>query len=101
MRLERRRLIAFGVDAFGAVLFSGAAAFGHRHGAITGWAGIAVATVGNSPVGRHRAGNSSRGSGRVRYFCPLGEVHNDGAVGQLLITPRRPKSLEQVVLSTG
>jgi len=63
MRLERRRLIAFGVDAFGAVLFSGAAAFGHRHGAITGWAGIAVATVGNSPVGRPGPGTAAEGPG--------------------------------------
>jgi len=45
--LERGRLVAFGdvggvegafgVDAFGAVLFSGAAACGHHHAAITGW----------------------------------------------------------------
>jgi hypothetical protein len=34
----------------------------------------AAGTVGNSPVGRHRAGNSRRVPGRVTYLCPVGEV---------------------------
>ena len=67
--LERGRLVAFGdvggvegafgVDAFGAVLFSG----GRRVGIITPRSPdgrYPVGAVGNSPVGRHRAGNSSR-----------------------------------------
>jgi hypothetical protein len=36
-RLEGRRLVAVGVDAFGAVLFGGAPALRHHHPAITGW----------------------------------------------------------------
>ncbi|HYB34942.1 MAG TPA: hypothetical protein VEF72_03565 [Mycobacterium sp.] len=55
---------AFGVDAVGAVLLSSSAASGHHHAAIAQWS-VCFEAVGNSPVGKHRARNSTRLPGRV------------------------------------